>query len=312
MNPIVSVKTITYNHAPFIQRCIEGVLMQKTNFPFELVIGEDCSTDGTREIVMDYARKYPKIIRVITSETNVGSTENSNRTELACLGEYRALCEGDDYWIDPLKLQKQYDACLDHEAVLVAHSSFVVYFENGKLVYRPKLRRAKEENGYLGLDEIISHQTPFHTSSIFIKGEILRNLPDWFSEMPLGDYPLKVIAANNGKVYYLDEVMSVYQKGVPGSFTSQTTASESQEMEREYGELRMYARLDEYTGHKYTSVIKQYLAHRKMEYYAMHGNLDYLTASKSKKRLLKGIASVVNMVPSRWRKKVLGKIAEFA
>jgi glycosyltransferase involved in cell wall biosynthesis len=108
--PLVSVHMITYNHAPYIAKAIEGVLAQRTAFPFELVIGEDCSTDGTREIVFDYARRYPEIIRVITSERNLGMKKNCSRTTAACRGKYIAWCEGDDYWhrIDKLQIQVNY------------------------------------------------------------------------------------------------------------------------------------------------------------------------------------------------------------
>lgn len=107
--PFVSVKTITYNHEKFIAQCIEGIMMQKTNFAFEYIIGEDCSTDSTMEIVQEYARRYPDVIRIITAEKNVGAVENDNRTDRACRGKYVAFCEGDDFWTDPYKLQKQVD-----------------------------------------------------------------------------------------------------------------------------------------------------------------------------------------------------------
>ena len=105
--PVVSVCMITYNHAPFIAKSIEGVLQQRSEYPFELVIGEDCSTDGTREIVERYQRLHPDVIRVITSEKNVGSLKNAVRARKACRGKYIAFCEGDDYWHHPEKLQKQ-------------------------------------------------------------------------------------------------------------------------------------------------------------------------------------------------------------
>ena len=108
-NPLVSVKMITYNHAPYIAEAIEGVLRQERDFPLELVIGEDCSTDGTRAIVFDYQTRYPDIIRVVTSEANVGMIENSIRLERASRGKYYASCEGDDYWHHPQKLRKQID-----------------------------------------------------------------------------------------------------------------------------------------------------------------------------------------------------------
>ena len=108
-NPLVSVRMITYNHAPYIRRMIESALSQKTDFPFEVVIGEDCSTDGTREIVFDYAEKYPEIIRLVTSDQNVGMHENSRRAFEACRGQYVAYCDGDDYWLRDDKLKKQAD-----------------------------------------------------------------------------------------------------------------------------------------------------------------------------------------------------------
>jgi glycosyltransferase involved in cell wall biosynthesis len=130
--PLVSIKMITYNHAPFIAQAIEGVLQQKTNFPFELVIGEDCSTDGTREIVFEYQKKHPDIIHVITSETNVGMKKNGLRAIKACRGKYLAFCEGDDHWHDPLKLQKQVDHLESHPECGLVYSSYDVYHVTSK------------------------------------------------------------------------------------------------------------------------------------------------------------------------------------
>lgn len=107
--PLVSIRTATYNHGAYIKQCIEGVLIQKTTFPIEFIIGEDYSNDETREIVFQYAKKYPDTIRVITADYNVGSKANGRRCIRACRGKYMAICEGDDYWTDPLKLQKQVD-----------------------------------------------------------------------------------------------------------------------------------------------------------------------------------------------------------
>jgi len=118
---------ITYNHEPYITQAIEGVLMQKTDFPFELVIGEDCSTDGTRERVLAYQKKYPGIIRVITSKQNVGMKKNGRRTEQACNGKYIAFCEGDDYWHNPNKLQLQVNYLETHPKCGLVCSDYDVY-----------------------------------------------------------------------------------------------------------------------------------------------------------------------------------------
>ena len=130
--PLVSVKMITYNHVPYIAQAIEGVLQQKTNFPVELVIGEDCSTDGTREIVFDYQKKFLQIIRVITSDQNVGTKINGYRTMKACRGKYIAFCEGDDYWHHPEKLQKQVDYMESHPECGMVFSDCDVYYNDSK------------------------------------------------------------------------------------------------------------------------------------------------------------------------------------
>jgi glycosyltransferase involved in cell wall biosynthesis len=127
IDPLVSIKMITYNHAPFIAQAVEGVLQQKTDFLFELVIGEDCSTDGTRELVFEYQKKHPDIIRVITSDKNVGMKKNSLRAMGACRGKYIAFCEGDDFWHHPHKLQKQADYLESHPECGLVYSSYDIY-----------------------------------------------------------------------------------------------------------------------------------------------------------------------------------------
>ena len=117
-HPVVSVHMITYNHEPYIRQAIEGVMMQKTDFDFELVIGEDCSQDKTREICFEYQKKYPDKIRVLWWHENVSKFGgNGRRVTAHCRGEFIAFCEGDDFWIDPLKLQKQVDVMREHPNV---------------------------------------------------------------------------------------------------------------------------------------------------------------------------------------------------
>lgn len=108
--PLVSVCMTAYNHAPYIARAIEGVLRQRTSFGVELILGEDCSTDNTLSICREYAERYPDRVRLITSGENVGMRENYRRTALAARGRYVAYCDGDDFWIDEDKLQRQVEA----------------------------------------------------------------------------------------------------------------------------------------------------------------------------------------------------------
>src|ERR1039458_1989546 len=106
-NPVVSVIMVTYKHERYLAEAIEGVIRQKTSFPVELLIGEDCSTDGTREIALSYQKRVPEMIRVITSEKNVGMHENFARLIVAARGKYIAFCDGDDFWHRPDKLCRQ-------------------------------------------------------------------------------------------------------------------------------------------------------------------------------------------------------------
>ena len=117
-HPVVSVHMLAYNHEPYIRQAIEGVMMQKTDFEFELVIGEDCSQDKTREICFEYQKRFPDKIRVLWWHENVSRLGgNCFRTTAHCRGEFVAFCEGDDYWIDPLKLQKQVDVMRRYPSV---------------------------------------------------------------------------------------------------------------------------------------------------------------------------------------------------
>jgi glycosyltransferase involved in cell wall biosynthesis len=130
--PLVSVPMLTYNHEKYIAQAIESVLKQKTDFPIELVIGEDGSTDGTRAIVESYAQSYPEQIKIVTSAANVGALANNIRTTKACNGKYLAILEGDDYWHDESKLQKQVDFLEKNLEYGLAHSEVNHWHEESR------------------------------------------------------------------------------------------------------------------------------------------------------------------------------------
>ena len=144
-HPIVSVHMITYNHEPYIRQAIEGVMMQKTDFEFELVIGEDCSQDNTREICFEFQKKYPDKIRVLWWHENVSKFGgNGRRNRAHCRGEFIAICEGDDYWIDPLKLQKQVDVMRQYPSVGYCVANSLIKCEIPKDTSRVRVLRTGE------------------------------------------------------------------------------------------------------------------------------------------------------------------------
>lgn len=126
---VASVICVTYNHAPYIRQALDSFLMQKTTFPYEIIIADDCSTDGTSAICAEYAAKYPDKIRHIRGEYNVGGVENERRAIEAAQGEYVALCEGDDYWTDSKKLQKQVDFLETHSDYSVTWTRYEKYLQ---------------------------------------------------------------------------------------------------------------------------------------------------------------------------------------
>ncbi len=211
--PLVSVNMITYNHAPYIAQAIEGVLQQKTNFAFELVIGEDCSTDRTREVVFEYQKKYPDIIRVITSEQNVGARKNSYRTEKACRGKYIAFCDGDDYWHNPYKMQKQVDYLESHPECVMVHSDSDYY-------YTASGKRIKSRNKYLKVSQpynpdistiLFDPACRIITCTVCVRRDALYKVIDsdpilyQCSRFLMGDTPRWAEISLLGKVAYIDE-----------------------------------------------------------------------------------------------------------
>lgn len=211
--PLVTVRTSTFQHGPYIKECIEGVLMQKTNFPFEFIIGEDFSTDGTREIVFDYATRFPDIIRVITADYNVGGKTNGRRCYLAARGKYMAVCEGDDYWIDPFKLQKQVDMLEADNTISLVHTGYLVKNElkNTFTEHQKRIENIKEDENYNYVHTGDARMLTCMFRLCFLP-EIYKILGyKELAKNPIGDRALFLILTSFGKVVYLNDVTGVYR-----------------------------------------------------------------------------------------------------
>lgn len=246
--PLVSVRTITYNHEKYITQCLESILMQRTNFPFEIVIGEDCSTDRTRGIVMEYEKKYPDKIRVITSEQNVGPARNTRRVQQACRGKYHAFCEGDDYWIDPLKLQKQVD-------LMEAHPDITLCFHNALIVNQDCFGARFFFTSTM--KETLTFAEACHTGmpmpSVLARSEILATLPAWRSKVWCPDVVLRLWCAHHGNLGYLNQVISVYRRHPGGMNASMRPFREKRFAE----EMYLYREFDKETHYQHTDLIQK-------------------------------------------------------
>jgi len=206
---MVSVCMITYNHEKYIGQAIEGVLLQKCNFSVELIIGEDCSTDNTRKISEEYQRKN-NIIKLLPSEINLGIIPNFIRTLNSCSGKYIAICEGDDYWTDPLKLQKQVDYLERNPNVSFVATNYAIYDE--KTNQTKKAATSKRIDFYTLLkrkNQIPTLTTCIRSEYIF---DYIREINPVEKKWPVGDYPLWLYLSQKGKIGVIPEYTANYNK----------------------------------------------------------------------------------------------------
>lgn len=203
----VSVAMITYNQEAYVAQAIDSVLMQKCDFDFELVIGEDCSTDSTRAMVEKYARLRPDRIRLCSGEANVGAQRNLARVFTACSGRYVALLDGDDYWTTNDKLQRQADYLdAQPDCALCFHDVRLVD-ESGALS-RPALSNPPERSN---LRDLLSRDNYIASCSVMYRWDLDGPLPAWWNDVWIADLPLHVLHARHGWIGYLDEVMAVHR-----------------------------------------------------------------------------------------------------
>ena len=207
-SPKVSVAMITYNQEKYVGEAVQGVLMQQTGFPYELVIGEDCSSDRTREVVRDLERRNPGRIRLLLAEQNRGAWENFRQTLRACRGQYVALLDGDDYWTDPRKLQLQAD-------FLDANPDYALCFHNARKVYEgghrpPVLCFPPDRSRVVTLPDILARNF-IPTCSVMVRNGLIGDLPACSRALDVGDWPFHVLTALHGKIGYLNEVMGAFR-----------------------------------------------------------------------------------------------------
>jgi glycosyltransferase involved in cell wall biosynthesis len=204
----VTVLVITYNHVRFIRQALESVLAQQTDCDFEVLISEDCSTDGTREIVLDYAAAHPDKIYLLLSTANLHDNFVAERGIAAARGEYIAFLDGDDYWSSPHKLQKQVEFMELHpEYVMSFHQVELVDVEGRRL---PNQKRHISQVTW-SLRDYLVDCSPVETGSVLLRRKGLHPLPAWYRASPIGDFPLWVLRLQDGLAGYLDETLGAYR-----------------------------------------------------------------------------------------------------
>jgi len=263
-NILVSCCCVTYNHEKYIGDALDSMLMQKTNFPFEIIVRDDCSTDNTASIIKKYMEKFPTIIKPILEKENQyskGLRPSRPVFEMA-QGKYLAILEGDDYWTDPLKLQKQIDILEDNpEISLVFHNAMIhEYDENDNII---NIRKHNEDlsTGYISVLNCIEKKI-VPTGSVVLRNIDLNSfLQDNF---PVGDTPMFMYLGKFGKLYYVNEMTSIYRLLTTGAVKSQLRTIKMniafipyyKVLKKEFSEFQVSDTIDNLIIRRYKIIIK--------------------------------------------------------
>ena len=213
---------LTYNQEEYIAQAIEGVLMQKTSYSYQLVIGEDCSSDRTREICQEYAAAHPGKIKLLLNEENIGLGANYVKTYAECTGKYTAICDGDDYWTDPLKLQKQVD-------FMESNPDYDIIFTNNENLYPSGKQNTRDLRNIPragSFRHLIFGNYITSVTVLFRKKKLSAFLEDLMKDLPYGDWPTYLwVTKEGGKIHLLEDVTAVYRKDFGTSTALRKTKS---------------------------------------------------------------------------------------
>ncbi|WP_439582548.1 glycosyltransferase family 2 protein [Dyadobacter bucti] len=255
----VSVCVVTYNHEKFVAQTLDSILMQKTTFPFEIVVGDDCSKDNTATILKEYQQRYPDKIRLILHSKNLGlnGKYNALSTFAAAKGEYIAQFDGDDYLTSPDKLQKQVEMLDAHpEYSACYHNARVIYDDNAAPPYlvNTLAKPAVTVDDLIGEDELCFIAT---SSLMFRREDFARNPdPEWTNLSTSGDIPRNIMFATRGPIGYIDEVMSVYRKNRGGA----SFVDNHQSADFLFNRIQMYSNINKELGYKYDQTLRKNIA----------------------------------------------------
>jgi glycosyltransferase involved in cell wall biosynthesis len=257
----VSVCVPAFNHEKYIAQMLDGALMQQTDFPFEIVIGDDASTDSTPDIIQQYIARNPGRIRAFLHAENQGPKEprefagRNNVLQLlkACKGEYVAMCEGDDYWTDPLKLQKQVDFLDKNPDFAICHHNMLVIYEDGSDSHS---FNAPDQKLVSTIKDILEDKWFMATASWVYRNHFLTNdFAEWHAKAAAGDWAVMIQLAAQGQIGYLPETMGVYRKHSAGLSNIHSQTNRNFLLNRK----EMFENVDQWLDYRYHEAIEKTL-----------------------------------------------------
>lgn len=255
--PRLSVIVPTFNHGKFITQTLDGILQQKTNFDVEILIGDDASTDDTSLIIKEFQLKFPDKIKAFLHPKNLGPSEpkmlggKNNVTFLfqQATSEYTALCEGDDYWTNPHKLQNQVDFLDANPEFELTHHQLEIIYEDGS---ESQLFNAESQPETSELKDLLADESWFlGTASTVFRNTIKGKFPDWWLKTASGDLGIFILTTQHGKIKYFPEIMGVYRKHSGGM----TNIHTPQNVDFLTNRMEMFRELQEYFNPKFSEIL---------------------------------------------------------
>ena len=288
MDPLVSICVLAFNHEHYLRQALDSFLSQKTDFPYEIVIHDDASTDSTAEIIREYEQRYPEIFRPLYQKENqyskgihnISAAFNSPRAR----EKYIAFCEGDDYWISDGKLQTQVDYMEGHpECALCVHGADSVTEQGESLAEI----RPYQESRVVPAEEVVTERICYPSASMLFRTCLVKELPDYYLKAPVGDIPLHLHLATKGTVYYLDERLCAYRQGAQFSWNKELRSGDREKKIAKAEEhcramTEMYHRFDEATGYRFRK--ESEIMVRRQELYCLMVREDFRTLMSKENR----------------------------
>ena len=255
--PIVSVCVTTYNLESYISEALDSLLKQQTQYSFEIVICDDCSRDKTCSIIKKYQLEFPNKIRLIEAEKNLGMLPNFIKSLNAAQGKYIAVCDGDDYWIDPFKLEKQVSFLESNSDFSACYgNSYVLNQETGeKIIAKNQIWDVANSEELLLHDDFKVDNVPLspgHISAFVFRNVLQNNYPKWFYEVDgVTDFPLYLMLSKFGKAKFINEPLSVYR-----IHSKSTSTVEYEYLRVTRGRIFMYEQLNLFLDQKFKTQIQ--------------------------------------------------------
>ena len=263
--PVVSICSTAYNHENFIRECLDGFLIQETNFPIEILIHDVASTDSTANIIREYEVQYPNVIKPIYQKENQyskGVPPFKDFLYPRAKGKYIAICEGDDYWTAPSKLQTQVDFMESHLDYSGCFHNVNFVYEDGSKSTHPQY--AKPLKDTFTIQDLAAFNYIAGPSNLF-RARLFPDFPAWYGRTPVGDWPLHVLNAEHGDIGYINRILAAYRVHGGGVWSSLSV------LESDKINIQVAEAIDAHLGFKYTRAIRKNIAYW---HYRLAMNMD--------------------------------------